>query len=408
MNEELKKELEQLQKALETALTEKQKGEIAAQMKELEEKLAKQNDGSKEIAELTKALGDLKDEFVAYKKEAGKIYINSNKGEKETLLDVVTKNAEAIKSSAQHKNQPAEFEVKADALRSSVSGNQAALDLPGIGQLAHRKLTVYDIFRKVPVPKNANGVVRYVDWDEATKARAAAAVAEGGSFPESTAAWATYTLTLKKVGDSIPTSEEMLYDSEMFAAELANFLNVNVAIKIDTDLVSGSGSGTAINGIKSQIPNYSASAAGITDASIYDLIVKLREAITSSYGSKYDPNVALMNISDINKMKLKKDADNNYVLPPFKDQNGNIIDGVTVIECNSFAANTMALGDSRYGAIYEEPGVQVTTGHDGSDFTNDMVTIKARKRLNLLIRTVDQTGWLEVTDIDAALATLAS
>jgi hypothetical protein len=31
-------------------------------------------------------------------------------------------------------------------------------------------------------------------------------------------------------------SEEFMYDSAMFAAELENFLRVNVAIKVDTDL----------------------------------------------------------------------------------------------------------------------------------------------------------------------------
>ena len=198
------------------------------------------------------------------------------------------------------------------------------------------------------------------------------------------------------------------YDAPLFAAELQNFLETNVAIKVDTDLVTGNGTAPNINGLKAQIPNYTPVAAGITDASIYDLLVKLRETISAPYGSKYSPNVALMNIADINKMKLKKDANLNYVLPPFFNQAGQIVDGITVIECNAFAANTMVIGDSRYGAIYEIPGITVQTGISTGDFESDMMSLKARKRLNLLIRTVDRTGWLEVTSISAALTTLAS
>lgn len=328
-------------------------------------------------------------------------------GKSESLIDVIKANEEGLKASTK-KGKNHEFVVKADTLRASVVGNPAALDLPGIGQLATRKLTVYDIFRKIPVPQGSNGVVRYVDWDAATSVRAAAARAEGGTFPESTAKWATYTLSLQKVGDIIPMSEELMYDAPQFAAELSNFLETNVAIKVDTDLVTGNGTAPNINGLKAQIPNYTAAAAGITDASIYDLIVKVREAITTSYGSKYSPNVALMNIADINKMKLKKDSHNNYVMPPFFNQNGQVVDGISIIECNAFAANTMVLGDSRYGAIYEEPGVTVETGFATGDFESDMMSLKARKRLNLLIRTVDQTGWLEVTSISAALTTLAT
>ena len=327
--------------------------------------------------------------------------------QKSKLVQIIEANKEGLEASTK-KGKDFEFTVKADTLRASVVGNQAALDLTDVGQLAHRKLTVYDIFRKVPVPAGSNGVVRYVDWDDATTVRAAAAIAEGAAFPESTAKWATYTLALQKVGDIIPMSEELMYDAPLFAAELQNFLETNVAIKVDTDLVTGNGTAPNINGLKAQIPNYTPVAAGITDASIYDLLVKLRETISAPYGSKYSPNVALMNIADINKMKLKKDANLNYVLPPFFNQAGQIVDGITVIECNAFAANTMVIGDSRYGAIYEIPGITVQTGISTGDFESDMMSLKARKRLNLLIRTVDRTGWLEVTSISAALTTLAS
>jgi hypothetical protein len=326
---------------------------------------------------------------------------------RETLLSVVEANKDAIKLSAKRKDQSFEFELKADTLRASVVGNPSALDLPEIGQLATRKLTVYDIFRKVPVPKDRNATVRYVDWDADTTVRAAKAIAEGADFDPSTAKWATYTLSLEKVGDMIPMSEEFLYDASTFAAELENFLKVNVAIKVDTDLIAADGASPNIKGLLAYTPAYAAAASGIVDASLYDLIVKVREAITKPYGSKYSPDTALMNITDINRMKLKKDQNNNYVMPPFKDANGNVIDGVTVVECNAITANTMVIGDSRYGAIYEEPGIAVTTGLDTGDFKSDMVTLKARRRMNLLIRNVDKTGWLKVTDIDAALLTLA-
>ena len=209
--------------------------------------------------------------------------------QKSKLVQIIEANKEGLEASTK-KGKDFEFTVKADTLRASVVGNQAALDLTDVGQLAHRKLTVYDIFRKVPVPAGSNGVVRYVDWDDATTVRAAAAIAEGAAFPESTAKWATYTLALQKVGDIIPMSEELMYDAPLFAAELQNFLETNVAIKVDTDLVTGNGTAPNINGLKAQIPNYTPVAAGITDASIYDLLVKLRETISAPYGSKYSQN----------------------------------------------------------------------------------------------------------------------
>lgn len=325
---------------------------------------------------------------------------------KQELSEGLKDQRDALKSG--EKVRMKEFVIKANVLRSSVSGNPYFMDAGGIGQLATRKLTVYDLFPKVSVPKNMNGTIKYVDWDEATKVRAAAAIAEAGAFPESTAAWATYTLPLQKVGDSVPVSEEFMYDDEMFAAELEAFLRTNVAVKIDTDLITANGTAPNIKGLNASISAYTPVASGITGASIYDLLVKVKSAITKPYGSKYNPDFALMNTDDIDKMMLKKDSNGNYIMPPFVDQMGNTVKGLRIVECNAITANTMIVGDSRYAKIYEEPGFFVGVGYDSDDWSKDLMTMKARKRLNLLVRTVDSTGFLKVTDIAAALVTLAT
>jgi HK97 family phage major capsid protein len=111
-----------------------------------------------------------------------------------------------------------------------------------------------------------------------------------------------------------------------------------------------------------------------------------------------------MNIADINKLRLKKDLDNNYVF----DRNDDRILSLNIIEDNNVVANTMYLGDSRFARIYEMGGVTVSKGMVDAQFTEDMMTIKARKRLAFLIREADKTGFLKVTSISAALTTLAS
>ena len=75
---------------------------------------------------------------------------------------------------------------------------------------------------------------------------------------------------------------------------------------------------------------------------------------------------------------------------------------------NAVTANTMVMGDSRYGRIYEAVGLQLSRGTVGTQFVEDEETLKVRKRLLFLIREVDKTGFAQVADIDAALVTLAS
>jgi HK97 family phage major capsid protein len=363
-----------------------------------------ENGATKETVEkLTNAMKEQGDLI-----EALELKLSQREKSEMTMADSLKENMDEIKEAAKHQISK-EIVIKADTVRASVVGNQQAHELSSIGQLGHVKLSAFDIFRKIPISEsNNNGVIRYYDWDEATTVRAAATVAEGVAFAESTAKWATYTLPIQKIGDTLPVSAEFYEDEAMFAAELEMFLDTNVRIERENQIVLGDGTGTNLTGIFTAAPVYTPVASGITDASIYDLIPVLSANITETRGSKYSPNFALMNINDILDMKLKKDANNNYVMPPFVDASGQRVDGILVLENNTVVANTMVIGDSRYARIYNKTGITLSRGFVNAQFVEDMETLKVRERLAFLIRNVDKTGFLRVTSISAALTTLAT
>jgi len=192
----------------------------------------------------------------------------------------------------------------------------------------------------------------------------------------------------------------------MFASELNLFLDTNVQLEIDRQLANGTGVSNEIKGLYTSIDAYVPSGSAITDPNIYDLAVKVIEDIVTTGGSKYMPNVLIARRSVINAMKLKKDSQNNYMLPPFVSQNGMNIDGLTVIESNICPANTLVIGDSRFGKIYEKGGIVLSKGEINAQFVEDAMTLKARKRMLFLIRNADKGGFRKVTDIAAALAIL--
>lgn len=330
-------------------------------------------------------------------------------GKPATIKSVVSEKFEGIKALQNAAPGSKEsVEIKADVSTASITGNVGAFELQTIGQLAVRALPMESLFAKLPVSgNNVNKSIGYYDWDEVTTVRGAAMVAECAVFPESEAKWVYKTLPIQKVGDTIPVCEEFFEDESLFAAELEFFLRTNVAIKVDDQLINGDGLTTNIKGLVASSTTFTPAASGITDASIYDLIVKVKAAITKTGGSKYDPNFVLMNNDDICKMDLKKDANNNYVMPPFVSRDGKTVKSLTVIEDNALTANTLVVGDSRYGKIYEAAGLTMSRGVVDKQFVEDTITLKVRRRLALLIREVDKTGFYHVTDIGAALTTLA-
>ena len=320
-----------------------------------------------------------------------------------TILDEVKEKKDEIRSIVKTGGEK-EVVLKADTVRASIAGNTDAYKIPGIGQLGVKLSALYNIFRKVQLPEgDHNGVVRYHDWDEATTVRATATVAEGGTFPESTAKWQQYSLDLKKIGDTLPVSEEFGEDEVSASAELEMFLDTNVTTTRDNQIVNGNGTGQNLTGLITSVPAYTAVASGIAGANIYDLVHKVKTDIVKNRGSKYQPDFVAMNSDTADRLRLEKDLNNNYV---FKDING--IGAMTIVEDNNIPDNQLVVGDSRYGTIYERGGVTISRNYTGSQFVEDMITLKIRKRMLFLIRNVDKTGFRKVTDVTAALATLAT
>lgn len=393
-----------------SAMTEDQREQYATEKRAFEAEANKTaiSDALKAFQEANPGIS--KEEFNDLKESVKQIKENTAGGsQKVTLVSQLKGLLTSIKDIAMGQSTTKEVALKALVLRSAITDNEQAYDLPDIGQLATRKLAMYDVFPKINLGNgNDNGTIRYYDWDEDTIVRAAAAVAEGAAFPESTAKFKKYSITIEKVGDTLPVTEEFFEDEVMFAAELGFFLETNVALEVDRQLADGTGAGNEIKGIKASVDAYTPVAAGIVDANIYDLIVKVTESITATGGAKYSPDVVFMNISDINKMRLKKDANHNYIIPPFVSRDGMQVNGILVIESNNITADTLVLGDRRFARIYEKGGLVMSKGLVGTQFTEDEMTLKVRKRMAFLIRNADKNGWKKVTSIEDALTTLAT
>lgn len=299
-----------------------------------------------------------------------------------------------------------EVELKALVTRAGAIGDNAAgFFLPEIGQLGHKERSLYNVLPKVLVSDgNHSGTIRYRDWDEDTKVRAAAMIAEGEAFPESTAKWQWYTKDLKKVGDTIPVTEEFFEDERQAYGELDMFLNVNVNLVIDNQIVNGDNVGNNLDGLINTVPAYTAVASGIPSANLKDLSIKVRNAITRERGSKYRPDMIAVSSSTMEDLVLAKDDNNNYIF----DENTGTLGGLSVVVDENMPDNQIVIGDRRYARIYEKGGVVLSKGTPNNQFNEDEMTLKARKRLLLLVREVDKTGFLKVTDVDAALLTLSA
>ena len=296
---------------------------------------------------------------------------------------------------------------KTQVQRSSVSSSTQALRLTDIATLDYLNPVMASLFRTVQIGPDSNGTIRYMDQQAIT--RNADNKAELSEAPESAITWIERTASLEKIMDSIPVSMESFRDVNFIEGEVNQLLNVNLTLKEDQQLYAGTGNAPQIKGF-----NVSAAAfdptgySGTVDAAnIYDLIAAVRTAMMNG-NKKYAPTFIVMNPIDIFKSKVIKGADGHYILPPFVGPNGETVMGMRVVESSQVTANTFTMGDSRYGIIYEDGGIELEMGYVDDQFTKDTMTIKARKRMMLLIRTANEGGFKKVASISASVADLTA
>lgn len=298
-----------------------------------------------------------------------------------------------------------ELEVKAVSNRASITNTLSRYEIPTINQLGTKVRSLYNVLPKITIPSgNDGGNIKYTEWDEDTTVRAAAMVAEEGTFPQSTAKFTTSTLEIRKVGDSLPVAEEFYEDESRAAAELEQFLTVNVDLKVDNALINDDGTGNTIKGLLASSKVYTAVASGIKNANLKDLVIKMRNSITRLRGSKFRPDMIVVSSSTMEGLVLAKDDNGNYIF----DENTGTLGGLIVVVDEQMPDNNIVVGDRRFATLYEKAGFTMKKDTVNNQFLEDIETIKVRKRLALLIKNYDEYGFAKVTDVDAALVTLAT
>ncbi len=306
-----------------------------------------------------------------------------------------------------------ELSLKTNVTSAAITDDNIGVSIPGFNAPAHRGMVFEQFFTRFPLPGDHHGTVYYTD--QTTTTRNAATTAEAAAAPESAIAWTRRSIAMEKILDSIPLTHEAMNDIDGLTAEVQMFIQNNIRLVTDTQMWSGNDATPNWAGIYATYATdftqgiaAGATVDSVVDANIYDLIATIGTFIANGKESKYDPNVCFMNPRDILKGRMVKDANGNYIIPPFVSRDGTNVAGILVVESAAVTANTLALGDARHVRFYDLEGLNLEFGFDSDDFSKDLVTLKGRRRGNLLLRTADATAWYKVTDVDQRIADITA
>lgn len=297
----------------------------------------------------------------------------------ETLQSVLASKADELKAMKDQSGKSVRFTLKAAGtmgLSTNVTGQvpQAQRE-PGITRIVRRTPYLLELVNVGTIMSNLWEWVEQKNPDGGAGMTAEAAAKTQADFDLVVASAA-----VKKVTSFIKVTKEMLDDVDLMRSEIDQELTELINLKIDDQVLSGSGSGANLTGI---ITNATAWAAGAFANAVptpknADV---LRVGINQVRVAQFQPNYIVMHPTDITKMELAKDSTGQYVLPPFTSIDGTTVSGIPVIGNTGMTIDKFLIGDFTKSGVRFKEGVTINVGYENDDFTKNLVTILAEARL---------------------------
>ncbi len=212
----------------------------------------------------------------------------------------------------------------------------------------------------------------------------AAMVAEGAAMPASSFGWEKATEQVKKIGHHTNITEEALADADYLQTEIDSELRYGLDLEEEKQILAGDGQGNNLKGLLTEATDFVA-ANGLPNTTRID---RLRLGILQVALADYIATSFVLNPTDWAAIDLTKDSQSRYIYGNPGTATTPALWGKDVVESNTMSAGEWLAGDLAMAATYydrQETEVLISSEHD-TNFIEDMLTMKARKRVAMAIK----------------------
>ncbi len=238
-------------------------------------------------------------------------------------------------------------------------------------------LQVADI---IPSTTTTQSAITYME--ETTFTNNAAAIAEGGAYPEAALGFTERTSPVRKIGVWLPVTDEQLEDVPQVRGYINNRLPFMVRQRLDAQILTGSGTAPNLRGILNTSGIQTQAKGGdTTPDAIYKALVKVRVT------GQALPNAVVLNPADWQDIRLLKTTDGIYIWGSPSEAGVPRIWGLPVVEAQALTENTGLVGDfQNFSELATRRGIDVQISNSHADFfTNGQQAIRADIRVALVV-----------------------
>ena len=196
---------------------------------------------------------------------------------------------------------------------------------------------------------------------------------------------------VKKVTAFIKVSKEMIADIPFMQGEINGELIQLVELKLDQQLLSGTGAGLEITGVLQNAIPFTAPAQFVANVPSANNSDVLRIALAQIASANFDANYIVMNPEDVAGMELTKTTTGEYTYPMFVPQMDGItrLKGIPIVENNGIASGDYLVGDFSKSNLRIREDINVQVGYVNDDFTKNLMTVLCETRACNFVKTND-------------------
>lgn len=307
--------------------------------------------------------GDEKEES----KTAGELFVESDE-------------FKSFKDGGFARSDRARFETKATLTTTTgaaggVGSGLVTTRLPGVVDLPQRGMTI----RALLAQGNMDGMsIEFLK--EHSRTNGAAMVAEGAAKPQSDFRLELVSTSAKVVAHHMKVSRQVLSDVSMVRSMIDERLSYGLDLVEENQLLNGDGTGQNLLGIIPQATAYVSPLAGADVQSID----KVRLMVLQAALALLPADGIVMNPADWAWIELLKDSQGRYIIGNPQGTIGATLWGLPVVPTMAMTIDKVLVGAFRTGAqIFDRWQTTIETGYENDDFTKNLSTILAEKRLAL-------------------------
>ena len=244
------------------------------------------------------------------------------------------------------------------------------------------------------IPTFATTMSTILYMEETTFTNNAAEAAENAAIAESALAFTERPSEVRKIGHSLPVTQEQLDDVQGLRAIIDQRLGYMLRARLDLQLLVGNGTAPNISGFHDRA-SIGSQAKG-TDSDVVAIRKGINEVESTGFAS---PSAVVFHPTDWMNIRLLQTADGNFLFGPPSMPGAETIWGLQTVRTTAQTITQALVGDfAQFSALYMRKGItlSVTDSH-ASEFLDDILRIKATMRAALAV--FRETAFCEVTGL---------